>query len=420
MKRAVLVVCDGLRADMVTAEYAPGLARRAAEAHAFTNHRSVFPSTTRVTSASIATGCQPGRHGLEGNCVALDEGNGLVAMSAGSLDFRDRLRAATGRTLMVPTLAERLAGDGGAIIFANVSAGAAHFQDPDGFGTLYHRLGSFAPGRVPMDENESMVVSHDGAGDRAMAERFCASLKDHPPPLAVMWLCEPDHSQHGYPLGSPEHRQAITDAEACVDAVAKTIADLRDGGDDVLLLIGSDHGHETIVSEAPLEDLLIAAGFKAGPDSSEVVIASNGFSANIYLSDEARGRMDELVAFLRGEEWVDLIFAGDALAQVGHRTDTALAIAVTTTKSDDANEFGVPGLAITVADPLSNDSRLGCGQHGGLGRYEQHPFLFVDGDPYAPGGRCSAETSAVDLAPTILRHLGKDWDGMDGSPLPAD
>ena len=420
MKRAILVVCDGLRADMVTEEFAPGLVRLATGAHVFANHRSVFPSTTRVTSASIATGCLPGRHGLEGNCVALDEGDGLFAISAGRPDFRDRLKAATGRTLMVPTLAERLADSGGATIFANVSAGAAHFQDPDGFGTLYHRLGSFAPGRVPLDDDEAMVVSHDGAGDREMSERFCAMLRDRPTPLAVLWLCEPDHTQHGFPLGSPEHRQAITGAETCVAAVAETVADLRSRGDDVLLLVGADHGHETVDRVAPLEDRLIAAGFKAGPDSTDVVIASNGLSANIYLADEARSRLDDIVRFLEDEDWVDQIFAGAALASVGHRTETALAIAVTTTKSDASNAFGIPGLAIAVADPLSGETRLGCGQHGGLGRYEQHPFLFVDGGPYRPGARCTVETSAVDLAPTILNHLGIDAGGMDGSSLPVD
>ncbi|MCH7956146.1 MAG: alkaline phosphatase family protein, partial [Proteobacteria bacterium] len=66
MKRAVLVVCDGLRADMVTPGLTPNLAHLAGRSRVFANHRSVFPSTTRTTSASIATGCLPGRHGLEG------------------------------------------------------------------------------------------------------------------------------------------------------------------------------------------------------------------------------------------------------------------------------------------------------------------------------------------------------------------
>ncbi len=149
MKRAVLVVCDGLRADTIKPELTPNLARLAGVSQIFANHRSVFPSTTRVTSASIATGCLPGNHGLEGNVVVLDEGDGLVAVSAGPPDFRDRLHKATGRTLMVPTLAQRLAEHGGSIVYSNVSAGAAQFQDPDGYGYVYHRQGSYGPGRRP-------------------------------------------------------------------------------------------------------------------------------------------------------------------------------------------------------------------------------------------------------------------------------
>ena len=72
MKRAVVVICDGLRADMVTPGLTPNLCALAREGQSFTRNRGVFPSTTRTTSASIATGCLPGRHGLEGNCVAID------------------------------------------------------------------------------------------------------------------------------------------------------------------------------------------------------------------------------------------------------------------------------------------------------------------------------------------------------------
>ena len=170
MKRAVLVICDGLRADMVTPDLTPHLwALRSAGTH-FTNHRSVFPSTTRTTSASIATGCLPGRHGLEGNCVAINEGDGLVALNVGHPAFRDRLRAATGRTLLVPTLAERLKDHGGSVVFSNVSPGAAYFQDPDGYGHLYHRDGSFGPGLQRLDDDEGLVVSHDADGDAAASQ----------------------------------------------------------------------------------------------------------------------------------------------------------------------------------------------------------------------------------------------------------
>ncbi len=80
--------------------------------------------------------------------MALDEGDGLVCRSAGHPDFPDRMRRATGRTLRVPTLAERLRWHGEvSISCANVSPGAAYFQDPDGHGFVYHAAGSYGPGR---------------------------------------------------------------------------------------------------------------------------------------------------------------------------------------------------------------------------------------------------------------------------------
>ena len=111
------------------------------------------------------------------------------------------------------------------------------------------------------------------------------------------------------------------------------------------------------------------------------------------------------------------MFAGDDLAKVGHRTDSALAISVTAKRTDDDNEFGVPGINGAFEDPLSSETRIGCGQHGGLGTFEQHPFLAVRGGGFGLGVRSDDPTSAIDLAPTVLRHLGLPLDGMDGTPL---
>jgi arylsulfatase A-like enzyme len=414
VKRAVVVICDGFRADMVTPEQTPNLWALAAEGQAFTRHRGVFPSTTRTTSACIATGCLPGHHGLEGNCVALDEGDGLVALNVGSPDFRDRLRMATGRTLLAPTLAERLKNHGGGIVYSNVSPGAAYFQDPDGYGYLYHRDGSFGPGLERLD---GLAVSHDADGDAAMTEIFCdEALGRRRPPLALLWLCEPDHTQHAVPLGSPEHLAVVARADANAGRIAETIKETGNG-DDILLIVASDHGHETVERIIPLETMLIEAGLKDGHGSHDVVVASNGFSAHVYVADEARGRIGDIEAFLNAAPDIDRVFRGAGLAEVGHRADSALALSVTAKHTDAANEFGVPGMNGAFADPLSSEIRLGCGQHGGLGAYEQGPFLIVRGGGFGSGVRSDDPTSAIDLAPTILRHLGLPWDGMDGKPL---
>ena len=148
MRRAIIVILDGLRRDCVNDEHTPNLMGFARErAATFANHRSVFPSATRVVTASLATGCYPGRHELQGNSLALIEDGHLVRHDAGHPDFLQHKRRVTGRSLAVPTLAERVRDTGGAIVFANVSPGATYAHDPDGHGHVYHRDGSFGPGR---------------------------------------------------------------------------------------------------------------------------------------------------------------------------------------------------------------------------------------------------------------------------------
>src|SRR5271170_2241666 len=119
-RRAVIVILDGLRRDFLSDALTPNLQALAAEAASFANRRSVFPSTTRVSAASIATGCRPARHGLQGNSVALREAGRLTRRDVGKPEFFDAMRRATGRTLHVTTLAERLARHGqGCLAYSN-------------------------------------------------------------------------------------------------------------------------------------------------------------------------------------------------------------------------------------------------------------------------------------------------------------
>ncbi|MEO8714873.1 MAG: nucleotide pyrophosphatase, partial [Acetobacteraceae bacterium] len=62
--------------------------------------------------------------------------------------------------------------------------------------------------------------------------------------------------------------------------------------------------------------------------------------------------------------------------------------------------------------------RLGCGQHGGLSAWEQMPFLMIEGAGFTPGDM-PREARIVDLASTILCHLGQAFAGLDGVALQA-
>ena len=431
-RRAVLMVVDGLRADFVTPELTPHLHALAGESRRFSEHRSVFPSATRVNSASIATGCHPARHGLMGNAIALPAGSGWRPVSVGPPEFRDEWRAATGRTLWVPVLSERLRGD--AVVYSNSSAGAAYMQDPDGFGLLHHRTGTFAPRpglvpgtepghrRGPLRQSEGVLedLTYDGAGDAATTERFCAALLADPgPSLWTLWICEPDHSQHALELGSPEHRSVLEGADRCVTRVADAVEALRGRGEDILFVVCSDHGHETVDAVVPVVDHLVEAGLKAAPDSPETVLASSGMGALIYLG-ERNDAPDpaSIAAWLRAQPWCGRAFFGDELREVGLKPGAGPALAFSMAKRAAPNRYGVPGLGHVAADVFMKSDAPGRGQHGGLGPYETRPVLIVSGGGFSKG-KSRARTSAVDIAPTILRHLrAPELDPpMDGRPL---
>ena len=418
-QRTVIVICDSLRADLISPSDTPFLSELSERAAAFTAHRSVFPSTTRASAASIATGCRPARHGLLGNTMALDEGEWLVCRSAGAPDFRERMRRATGRTLRVPTLAERLRWHGEtSISVANVSPGAAYFQDPDGHGWVYHAAGSFGPGCRPVDDPASVGLKKGIAGDRTMTERFCAEiLEERAPSLAILWLSEPDYTGHHSPLGSLEHRTAIAGADTLVKQVFETVRQLDPSGDDTLFVTGSDHGMETVAHGVDLNELLIAAGLKQGPDSREVVVAPNGTAATLYFAEPEGDLVPRVGRFLAGENWVGELFVGDQLAAAGLPTDTPMRIALSLAGEDKLNPYGVAGYAPIVLDPADTESKIGFGQHGGLGSHEQSPFLMIEGGGFTPGQR-TEPSSLIDIAPTVLRHLHMDHDDMDGHALP--
>jgi arylsulfatase A-like enzyme len=419
MKRAVIVICDSLRADLITPRDAPFLSEFGRRSARFANHTSVFPSTTRTSAASIATGCLPARHGLLGNTMAIDEGDGLLCLSVGKPDFRDRLHRATGRTLHMPTLAERVSRVGGtAIAISNVSPGAAYFLDPDGFGWVYNPAGSFGPGRCPLPAEQGLPVSKGDAGDTVATERFCEEiLRERAPAIALLWLSEPDYTGHHTALGSPAHRRAIASADENVRRVADTVVSLDPTGKNILFVVGSDHGMETVAEIIDLDGLLIEAGLKGASTSSDVVVAPNGTSVLLYFADPAGALVGEVARFLATQEWVGRSFVGPNLAAAGLPTASPMQIAVTLKPDDRTNPHGVPGHSPVVRDALEPKDSTGFGQHGGLGKNEQSPFLFISGGSFVPGPRRS-RSSLIDIAPTVLRHLGLPTTEMDGQPLP--
>jgi hypothetical protein len=115
--------------------------------------------------------------------------------------------------------------------------------------------------------------------------------------------------------------------------------------------------------------------------------------------------------------WAGAVLEGEALVAVGHAAVGGLLCAVPMRSDDRPNEFGVKGMSAAAKPFAGKSDRLGCGQHGGLGAWEQMPFLMIEASSFERGAVQGAPTSVIDLAPTILGHLGISADGCEGRPI---
>jgi hypothetical protein len=415
-RRAVFVCCDGLGRSWITRERTPLLHDIAQQSLWCADHRAIFPSATRASAASVATGCRPARHGLHGNRMGLSADGRITVRDVGNPAFRAQMRASTGGTLRVPTLAQRVAGAGGFVALSNVSPGAAYFLDPDSFGFVYHRAGSYAPGGNLIEGGDALNVTHDLTGDRAMTERFCSEiLRERTPSVAVLWLANPDLTLHGTPLGSPGHREALRATERCVGEVIDTVEQLRASGENILLMIGSDHGQETIGDYVEIETWLAARGLGGQLANGQVAVATQGTAALLYATNDARTALFDVLAAMRAEPWAGEVVTKDGLAALGHAASGGVVAAVNMGRRDDANAYGVSGRRWVAAEP-GKPVQVGCGQHGGWGPDETRPFLLLNAPHVRPGVH-NRTSSLVDIAPTILSFLGLPIDGLDGAPL---
>jgi arylsulfatase A-like enzyme len=288
-------------------------------------------------------------------------------------------------------------------------------HDPDGHGHVYHRAGSYSPGHTVLPP---LPVTHDWQGDRAMTELFIAdALGARQPALAVLWLAEPDHAQHEMPLGSPEQLAVLREADRSAGTVIEAVERRRADGDDILLIVGSDHGHETVSGVVDVEAELVAAGIKSAPDSNDMIAVSSGNASLIYLHPDAEDRRTRLGEFLSVQPWVGQVFGAADLATIGQAPHNGLAFAVSLKADGLENEFGVPGRSLAAKPRWDKPDRLGCGQHGGLARFEQSPTLLIEGRSFNSGAVRSDPVHVTDLAPSIMAHLGVAASGMDGRPL---
>src|SRR5262249_6853636 len=155
-----------------------------------------------------------------------------------------------------------------------------------------------------------------------------------------------DATQHLRPLGSPEHVDMLRRVDAHAARVIAAVDRRRDRGDEVLLIVCSDHGHQTVSGIVDVEAELVAAGCKESRGSDDVIAGSNGTSSLIYVHPDRSARVGEIGAFLKGRDWIDTVIGPRELASVGQVANHGLALAVSLRSDEQPNAFGVRGRSI--------------------------------------------------------------------------
>jgi len=420
LRHVIVVSVDGLRPETYTNPdglglKVPTLRKLVAEGAWSPGAQSVFPTVTYPTHTTLATGTNPGTHGIFTNFAWDPLGENQEGWRWYAEDIR------------VPTLWDvaREKGLRTALLMWPATVGArATALIPE-----YWRAGN------PEDTKLIRSISTPGLTEAVM-RRFPDFWKGFNPPrvedvsttsaavhvietqrphLLMVHIFDVDHWQHERGMGSAEAIAAIENADA---QIARIIAAAKKSGmwRSTALVIVSDHGF------APVEmrvrpgvllrdnDLVTLDSRNRITDWKAVVLAGAGH-AYIYVKDAAdeatRKKLEEVFASRAGQpgSGIGKVYRPAEIREMGGDPEAFLAL-------EGAQGFGIASgywgeyiSPATVAATHGFDPR----------RPDMQASLLVRGPGVVPGKIEGARL--LDVAPTVARWLGLKLSRAEGRPL---
>ena len=415
MTSIVLVVFDGLQPAQVTPGLMPNLSRLASEGVNCSNHHAVFPTVTRANVATIVTGHLPGAHGLTANTLVIPEFDPYRAL--GALEPVLSEIAAQHPVLLQPTLGDILHQHGMEYISVGAgTSGNAYLQNPNaetGGGATIHpdftlpgplnseiigRFGEWPDRRGPSAPKMARVVN--------VTARYV--LEERQPAVAMMWLSEPDVSQHSHGVGSPEALNAIREADRQFGRLLDWL-EQEGRATETDVIVVSDHGYSTITEVVDVEAKLRRAGFPPGGEPGGVTVAPNGGAVLFYPTGDISGTSERLAEWLMRQPWCGPLLASSAAGEIEGTQQASLvgldgprapAITMSFAWNSQVNTSGYAGHA------YSTSLGSGQGQHGSMSPHETRNVMFARGPSFRQSAVIDLPTGNVDIAPTILQLLG--------------
>jgi arylsulfatase A-like enzyme len=439
-EHVVVIVWDGMRPDFISQEQTPTLYQLAHDGVMFENHHSAYCSATEVNGTALATGAYPGVSGIIANRMFFPNINPNKSLDTQETEvIRKGDELSHGHYLMVPTVAEILQAAGMRTTIAGTKQ-VAILHDrkphPDNWtNSVILFLGTTQPECAlttitqrfgPFPAAETNAAAPNEPRDQWTTDALTGPLwTNGVPPYSLLWLSEPDASQHAAGPGSPKALAALASSDRKLKQVLSELSrrGLREKTD---LFVVSDHGFSTVEKNADVARLLQNAGFKAArefkspPQTGEILVVGQGGSVLFYVIGHDLDVTRKLVRFLQEQEFTGVIFTGQklegtfpleqALISAPNAPDVVLSMRWSAEKS----KTGAPG--VFTMDSASR--KVGGGSHASLSRFDVHNTLVAIGPDLKKGFSNTFPTANVDLAPTILWLLGvKVPESMSGRVL---
>jgi predicted AlkP superfamily pyrophosphatase or phosphodiesterase len=437
-EHVVIMVWDGLRPDFITEQYTPTLRRLANQGVFFNRHHPVYISSTEVNGTALITGACPAHSTIVANNEYrpdIDRHKPIGTQDFDAVELGDKITG--GLYLATPTLTELVQASGQRTAIAGTKNVALLLDRSQQRQSAAARTSvNFFKGQVLPPAAMANLVAANG-GNPFPAEITFPNVtqdawtttaltqgmwKNGVPKFSVLWMSDPDYTQHNSSPGSPAALGALASADKNLAALLKALDEkgVREKTDVVVV---SDHGFSTIGQRLDLVQLLEQAGFKAArkfdkPKRGEVLVVGLGGSVALYVVGHDKSVTRRLVEYLQGTDFAGVIFSRTSakgtfpLSAVRLDSPGAPDLVVSLRWSGTTNEFNAPGV-ITYDGGKKNK-----GAHGSLSPYDMHNSLVAAGPDFRSGLVNELPSGNLDLAPTIVWILGlKPPAKMDGRVL---
>ncbi len=440
------MVWDGMRQDYVGADLTPNLWSLAQRGVRFQNHHAVYLSSTEVNGTALATGVLPRRSGIVGNREYRPALNDRRIIDMQDLEYVEKGDAQTkGRFIALPTVAAQVQAAGLRSVVASTK-GVGVLQDRPG-----GRRGDTSPPSIDLftqAKSDQLTLQSVPAAAATSIQSALGALpaaitfpneaqdewianavldgmwKSGVPAYTMIWLSEPDFTQHQHGLGS---EQALAAMRSSDRNLGRVMAALRARGelDTTDILVVSDHGFSTIERAVSVSAELRNAGFDAvrdfnqPPKPGQVLVIGNGGSVFLYVIGRDPDVTRRVVEFLQTTDFTGPIFmrspvAGTlALGEAFLDSVDAPDVAFSMNWSRATNARGVAGME------FSDGSRpRGAGMHASLSPFDMHNTLVAAGPDFREGVMSTLPSGNLDVAPTVMHLLGiAPAEPMDGRVL---